>query len=284
MVDFNKPKHLIIAEHFNDPPAPSTSESTGSIISALTQYLPGYMAVQNAQLGPQANAQLEVAKQISPQYSELLNGLYQKYAPQLAQTGVNVDAINRQGAANTDLNILRGSGGDLAKEAVGIDKQLNPEYYKTRALEGDKLSQLLGSINLDNANPEAERLINQESARTGNNTVPQNATNTVSNALSFGSQLQSRRDSLSQALSTATNFLQPSQGQFNPVVTALNRPSSNTGNNQFQGVTNPSNQAYNSGNQLLQTATAANQQSNQINANRRDTLDRVTQVMGSVSV
>lgn len=268
----------------SDPVAPSTSESTASIINSLTQYLPAYMKVQNEQLGPQNQAQLEVAKQVSPEYGKLLDSLYQQFAPSLAKTGTQVENINRTGAAQTDLDILRGSGGDLAREAVKIDKELSPEYYKTRELEANKLSQLLGSIDLNNPNPEAERLVNQENQRSGNTSANPNATTTVANALQFGNEGQKRRDALTEALNTATNFLQPSQGQFNPVVTALNRPSTNAGSSQFAGVTNPSGQAYQSGNQLLGSVTAANQQENQINANRRDSLDRVSQVMGSVSV
>lgn len=267
-----------------DSAAPTTQESTASILQALTQNLPGYMQVANAQVLPQAQAELNTAQQISPAYSQLLTNLYQQYAPQLAQAGTQVENINRTGAAKTDLDILKGSGGDLAREAVKVDKELNPEYYATREKAGKGISDLLGSINLNDANPEAERLINQENQRSGNLSSSANGTNTTANALSFGNELQKRRDALSSALSTATNFLQPSQGQFNPVVTALNRPSTNTGSSQFAGVTNPSNQAYQSANSVLNTATAANQQSNDINANRRDILDRLNQTTSSINV
>lgn len=259
-----------------DSAAPSTGESTAEIMRALTENLPAYMQVQNAQVGPQSQAQLDVAKNISPQYQQLMADLYKQFAPQLAQTGTQVDNISRTGAAKTDLDILKGSGGELVTQAQALDKQLNPEYYKTRELQGQKLGELLGSINLNNANPEAERLINQENQRSGNAGTP-SATNTVSNALSFGDQLEKRRASLGNALNTATSFLQPSQGQFNPVQTALNRPSTNTGVSQFGGVTNPSNQAYQSGGQLLQSNTAVRTQENDINANRRDLLDRLNE-------
>jgi hypothetical protein len=266
---------------FGDPPAPSSSESTSDIITSLTRYLPDYMKVQNEQLGPQSQAQLNAAQQISPAYAKLASELYSIYGPQLARTSGQVENINRTAAANTDLDILKGSGGQLATEAQRIDKQLNPEFYNTRAAAGSKIGELLGSINLNDPNPEAERLVNQENARSGNLATP-SSTGTVANALSFGNEEQKRRDALGQALGQATNFLQPSQGSFNPIVTALNRPSTNAGQGQFTGVTNPSNQAYQSGGQLAGQIGTLVGQKNDINANRRDALDRVNETLTGI--
>lgn len=267
-----------------DRPAPSTQESTADILKALTNNLPSLVSAYDQQAAPIANTELAVAQGVSPAYAELLNNLYKSYGPSLAQTGTQVENINRTGAAQTDLDILRGSGGDLAREAVKIDKELNPEYYATRQAEAGKLGDLLSSINLNNPNPEAERLVNQENIRSGTLNTP-STTNTVSNAISFGNEAQKRRDALTTALNAATNFLAPSQGQFNPVVTALNRPSTNAGANQFAGVQNPTlGSSANIGSNFLGNISSLKGQENQINANRRDALDRVTQVMGSISV
>lgn len=266
-----------------DKPPQSTTESTDQILQALTKNLPAYMQAMNQQVLPQGQAQLQSAQELSPQYNELLSKLYEQYAPRLAQTGAQVENINRTGAAQTDVNILKGPGGELVKQAQALDKTQNPEYYATRATAADKLGQLLGSINLNNANPEAERLVSQESARTGNLSTP-SATSTVSNALSFGNEQQKRRDALGQAISTASGFLQPAQSQFNPIVTALGRNSTNAGASQFAGVQNPSNQAYQSGGNLLNSATQLKTQENEIDANRRDWVDRINESIGSVNI
>lgn len=270
----------------SDPPAPSTGESTASIMQSLTQYLPGYMRVVNEQVLPQARTELKAAQEISPAYTQLLSEIYRQYAPELAKTGTEVERINRLGAADTDLAILQGKGGELARESQKVDRELNPEFYATREKAAGSLSDLLGSINMGDANPEAERLVNQENIRSGNlgNT---NATNTVSNALSFGREADNRRNQLGQAIGLATNFMQPSQGQFNPVVTALNRPSTNTGETRFEGINKPSDQAYQAGQGMFSGITSLRQQENDINANRRDTLDRLnetTSALGGVSV
>lgn len=267
----------------SDPEAESSFDSLNGAMLATIANLPKFLQVTGENILPFEQQKLGAAQAISPGYNQLLTDLYTQSAPKLAQTGADVERINRTGAAETDLAILRGSGGQLAKEGQELDKILNPEFYNTRAATADKLGQLLASIDLNNANPEAERLINQENERTGNANVSSN-TNTVSNALSFGNELQKRRDSLGQALTVATQALQPMQGQFNPIQTALNRPSSNTGENRFAGTQNPGGEAMVAGNNILGQSVGLKQQQNDINANRRDTLDRVTEVMGSVSV
>ena len=266
-----------------DSAAPSTQESTDQVLASFIQRFPDLMRVQNAAVLPQAQTELAAAQAISPAYNDLLTSLYENSTPRLAAAGAKADEINRVGAANTDLNILRGPGSALVTEAQNLDKQLNPEFYKTRAATSDALGQLLASVNLNNANPEAERLVNQESLRTGNDSTP-SATSSLSNALSFGDQLDKRRNSLNAALNTATGFLQPAQGQFNPVQTALNRNSSNSGTNQFAGVQKPGGQAYQSGQGFLNNVTSLRQQENDINANRRDVLDRFNEVTSSISV
>lgn len=250
-------------------------------MSALIQYLPDFMRVLNAEVLPQARTELEAAKEISPEYARLGEELYREFAPLLAKTGVDVERINRTGAADTDLEIMRGSGKDLVTEAQALDRQLNPEFYKAREGASAKLEELLGSINLNDANPEAERLINQENLRTGNAGV-ESSTGTVANALSFGSALSRRRSDLANAINTATTFMQPSQGQFNPVQTALNRPSTNTGESRFTGVEKPGGQAYAAGQGLMNNITSIKMQENDINANRRDILDRFNESLSSI--
>jgi hypothetical protein len=265
-----------------DSAAPQTSESTREMMEAFTETMPAFMQAMNSQVGPAAMAQLGVAQKTSPAYAQLTQDLYSKYAPLLANTGRQIDTQNRLSAAETDARILDTSGRKLADTYKSIDQGLNPEYYKARSEAGGKLSELLGSINLNNASPEAERLVNQENIRSGN-LGNNNATNTVSNALSFGKEMDNRRSQLSNAINTATQFLTPSSNSaFNPATAALNRPTSSTGLSQFGGVDRSGSEAYSSGNNLMGQIGQTNMQENQINANRRDTLDRMNEVTSSL--
>ena len=266
----------------SDPKATKSGRSSADILNTLARDLPQYLNLLNEQVAPQARTELGVAKEISPQYQQLMSDLYKQYGPELARTASDVENISRTGSAQTDVDILRGPGRTLVTEATALDKVLNPEYYKTREAAAGKLGELLSSINLNRPDIEAERQIGQESARTGNIATP-SATSTVANALQFGEAANRRRAVLSNAINTATNFLQPSQSAFNPIVTALGRSSGPAGQSNFLGITNPGQTAYNLGQGFSGNIFGLKQQQLDINAQRRDALDRFNETLGAVS-
>lgn len=266
------------------PKIPSVSESASDMLSALHDYYPGLAGVYRQELLPTAQAELATSQAVSPQYQQLISDLYKQFGPGLATTGAQVDDISRKAAAKTDVDILKSSGGDLARTYSDIDKSINPEYYATRTKTANALEDLLGSINLSDPNPEAERLISQENARSGNLAQP-SATTTVANALSFGSEADKRRNSLEQAINSATAFLGNSStaANFNPATTILNRPTSNTGQSNFAGANttagssaNQASQNFTSGLTQLQSNYANNQ------ANKRDAVDRINEGFSSL--
>lgn len=284
MINFNPPKHLTIGIHFNDPSAPPPQQSMQDILQAFQQNIPGIMSATNSQVVPTAQANLAADKAVSPGEDQLMTQLYQQFAPQLAATGSQIDTANRNATANTDVSILGDQGAKLASEYQTIDKSLNPEYYQVRSQAAKSLGDVLNAASLDKPNIEAERLLNQENQRTGNAVTP-SATNTVSNALNFEDQRQKRISNLSNAISTATSFLQPAtNSQFNPATTALNKPTSSTGLSNFNGVTSGTGSAaYSTGSNLLNSATGLQQSAMDINANRRDVLDRINGVTSSIN-
>lgn len=252
-------------------------------MQALTANFPAYAATLRSQLPATSQAEFDAASQVSPQYAQLLSQLYGTYGPQLAQTGADVERINRVGAAGTDLAILQGPGGALVTQAQALDRSLNPEFYNVREQAAGRLGDLLSSVNPNDPNPEAERLVNQENIRSGNIGVPTNATNTVANALQFGDERMKRVNALGNAINTASNFLQTGRSEFNPVQTALGRPSTNAGASQFGGVTQGAGQnSYGMGQGLSQQIGAFTTQQNDINAGRRDSLDRFNETLGSL--
>jgi hypothetical protein len=246
-------------------------------MQALYAYLPQIMEAYNAQAVPTEVAKLQAAQATSPAYNELLYNIYKNYAPKMAEAGSSIDRQNRIAQAKTDEDILNTSGRNLAKIYKDIDKETNPEYYKVRENTSNKLIDLLGSVNINDATPEAERLVNQESVRSGNIATP-SATSTVSNALQFGNERMKRVNALSEAIGRATDFIQPSQNtQFNAATTALNKPTSNTGLSEFGGVNKAGGENYASGNNYLNAISGFQNNAMQINANRRDVIDRINE-------
>lgn len=254
----------------SDPNVTSLFGSAGHISNALETYLPGITQAITGQYTPTAEAQLGAAQAVSPGYADLMSKLYSQYAPGLATTGANVDAISREGAAGTDLSLLQTYGPQLAAAQRASENALNPEVAAARASAAKGLGDLFGSINLNSPNPEAERLVSQESARSGNIAQP-SATNTVSNALSFGNELQKRRDALGKAISLATGFTQAGQTSFNPVANALTRSPSNTGTSQFTGIDKDTAAAQQTGTDWLTQLSQLQGQKVDLSSQRRAT-------------
>lgn len=258
-----------------DSSAPSPTKDANRLVKALTTYLPQLSQVFNEQILPAEQAQLEASQVISPQYYDLLSNLMTTYGPDLARAGAATEAAAQEASAASNAALLSGSGGNLIRTAENLSRELNPEYYATRANTSDSINSLLGSINLDDPMIEAERLIGRENARAGTLNTP-SQTNTVSNALSFGSELQKRRDALSNAINVATGFLAPAKSSFGAEL-ALGQPKTNTGTSQFGGVIEPTNAGLNTSSQFLGGLTGLRDTGNQINANKRDWIDRVNE-------
>lgn len=230
-----------------DPKAPQTQESMRQILQSFQDGIPGVIKtitpasiLANRQL---ENSKLDIAKKTTNAYQN-----------------IQADAIN-------------GGGRRIAENSLALDKDINPEFYKTRALQEGKFKELLNSINVDpSSTHEAERLINSENHRSGNANVA-SGTSAIRNAIQFGDERMKRQNMLGNALGQATSFLQPSKTNIDPYGNAsvINK-SDGQGYNASVGM----------GNGVLGAASAANQQQNLINSQRRDTLDRVNETMSSL--
>lgn len=262
-----------------EPNIQNSSENVAGLLAGLQKGLPGILNAMNTQVGPAAEAQLKAAQATSPAYNQLLTDLYKQYGPQTAAVGTQIDTANRAAQAQTDSDLLRRYGVSMAQGQRASDNALNPEAAATTALTGTKLDELLNSINLNNANPEAERLVNQEAQRSGNANVG-SATGTVSNALSFGNEMQKRRNALGQALTQATQFI-PAATKNNATMATLNKGTNNAGQTQFAGVSSPTNQSYQTGGQLLDSLTGLKTQSNQMNYDNT-AVNKTSQILGSL--
>lgn len=267
----------------SSPNAPSAGESTEQSLGAVIKYLPAFQELLNKNLKPTAEAEYGVAETVSPKYQKLMTDLYARYGPELARIGADVDRISRTEGARTDAALVEGPGRDLARAYDKTDRELNPEYYNIRSQAGSSLGQLLSGINIDDAGPEAERLINQENIRSGTAAAP-SATTTVGNALQFGNERIKRMGVLSNAIAQANQYMPAAQNQgFNSATAILNRPTSNTGQAQFGGVQQGAGSSANAtGQGLFNNVAGFQNNAAQINANRRDVLDRLNETTSSL--
>lgn len=296
----------------------NTPNTTNRNIQALMQLLPqltqAVTTAQNQAIGPQAQAQLSAAQQTSPGYAELMNSLLNSYGPGLVAEGNKLQGQNISGYTDILNNLLQGSGGQLATNANNLQQKLqqqnNPEYYASRALTSSRLADLLHSIDLSGnlsgtENREISQSLAQDAARRGTQTSPSN-TETIANAMQYGSAGTARKtlaqNQLATAINSATQFLpQSNTGAQNAFQLATSGTSSNNpGLSMFTGINNPSTQTGASGlgsglfGSMQGMSQSGNQdmtsimnnlisQANENHRTQKDLLDQVGQGVGIVS-
>lgn len=266
---------------------PGVQESTGQMLQAYTQNLPALLQATANQSGPVAQTLQNTSNTIAPQQQALESSLYGQYAPELYNIGNHLNSINSAGGINTAISNITGAGGQLATDTENLQKQLDPEYYATRAAAGSQVNNLLNSIDLNGLSgserAEVERSNAQQDAQRGILNSP-SQTATTQNAMNFGSALQAKRNSLANAISTATSFLPSSQGPvnaFNVGSGAASAPATNPGASMFLGAGQSGDaqaQAQNNalGSGLLNSTSSTSQNNASLGQQAR------TQVLGSL--
>lgn len=272
-----------------DPPAPTAQETTSEMLQAVIQHLPALVQV-TGEVAPQSEAdRLAVAQQYAPQWGALQQQMFDLYGPQLGQTAANIEAQARRATAAADADIMSGPGRDLVEQTLELQRLADPEYFALREQMGGQLGNLLGSIDVNGLSPSERRemeaaLYRQNMAR-GNATNP-SAITTLESANQFGSALQAKRNALGQALGVAAGAAPTLRTGIDTLQASLNRPSQAPGlaTSQFAGVQQPDfgDRAFSLSGQLLDQAGQNARQANDINANRRDSLDRFNQTFSTV--
>lgn len=279
-----------------DAPAPSTGESTEETIQAFTKNFPELMRITNEGILPSERAKLEASQAVSPDYSRLQARLFEELGPMLGATSDKIAANQAKSTAESDLSVLRGPGRDLVRESLNVSREADPEYYATREKVGGRLGDLLDSIDLSGSlsggeREEMNRAQAQEGARRGTGTSP-SQTAALANALQFGQASYNRQNNaknqLGQAIGLGTAYLPTAQSGVDPFMVATGKSSRpNAGEGKFTGVqSGVGDNAFGAGNNFMNNITSMRQQENDINANRRDWMDKVNEgvtALGSLS-
>jgi len=240
----------------------ATPNYGGNVGSVMNQYLQNLPQLSQVTSGAQSAADLAAARSAAatqPIYNQATLDAYSRFAPQLSAIGSSIGRSSAMAGAQTNADILNGPGAALSKSATALEQQANPEFYSTRSLTSGKIADLMNSINLSGLSgserAEVERSLGTSQTATGNLGLD-NATNAVSNAMTFGSALQTKRDALASAINTATNFLPQSKASFDPVSLALTgnpntTASASSATGQFNSTPSSSNQAWGMGNNVF---------------------------------
>lgn len=208
---------------FNSP----TPESTSQVLSSYANYLPAVASAVGSTYPGMADNQLNATLGTQPVYDALNLKEQQNYAMPLAQVSQQVASSNANAAANTNLGLLNGVGGQAAQSATNLSKALNPNYNNVIGAASNQATNLMNSYNLGGLSPgeasAAERSMNQSNSGSGNLGLSNN-TNTISNAMNYGAAYDAKRAGLNTALNTGANVAgaaSPNVSGVNPVNIAM---------------------------------------------------------------
>lgn len=203
-------------------------------MQAYNQYLPGYAQSVYDQATPNAQAQLGAYNATMPGYNATNLQQLQQYGLPTTAVQQQIADSNAQQGAQTNLNLLRGTGGQAAGAAMDLSRSLNPNYWNVQDNSSRQAGNLLNSFNINGLSPgeynATERAINQGGQGTGNLGLINN-TNTLSNALNFGGAFNTKQALMGNAINTANQTAQSGLNNgVNPTQLALGTSQTNTGN------------------------------------------------------
>ena len=282
LVYFSNPAGVAL-QCSGDPPAPTATESTAEMMKAYTQYLPELMRVTAQNIMPMEQALLQSRQAISPQQSQLEADLYKQFGPQFAQIGSEIARQNALAQAGTDAAVLAGPGKQVISSALEAQKLADPEYYKARELGLQGLENLFSSLpdagtGLSGAErEEVTRSLARDNIARGN-TQP-GALSTVENAMKFGSagaaRQQQKQAQVAGAVGAAGGFMSPAQSKIDTFQMTTGKPSMNYGDSRFSGPRETGDAAMSMGQGMWQGIGQSQSDAMNVNAKRRDTLDRI---------
>ncbi len=275
--EFHSPNGIVDdARNGGDAPAPSGGESTSQMLGGYEVGLPGFSRVANAQILPNELAQLEAAQSVAPGWAELARNIYAQYGPQMNQLGSDIAAQNAMSQAKSDAAIYAGPGKDIAASALEVAKLNDPEYYATRQAISEKLPELLTGKLTAGEEEAMSRGIARDNTDMGT-AGRQSTLQAARNATLYGGAV---RDRMTDALQLATGALPTFKSGVDTGAQVLGRPTStNTGDSRVPqfGQGQLGQQSGQLSNNLLGQVGENERNRMNINANRRDTLDRFNQ-------
>ena len=264
------------------------SEGTGDSVRSLAKYLPQLAQATAQNVGPYEQALFQARSTIDPQQSALDESLYRYFGPRLSQIGSDIQRQDALNTSSTERDVLAGPGGQTARAAQSLNEELDPEYYGIRAQGASKLSDLLAGQDPNNLTgaemANVERGLNRTNRANGTRDV-RSSQGAISNAMTFGSALDNKRNTLLNTINAIPQNLAAMKSGFDAFQVATGRPSygQNPAAGQFQtGRAGFGSNVQGMSSNLLGEAGQNIRQTQSLTANRRDGLDRAVQVAGAM--
>lgn len=268
-------------------PVQYTSESTRSMLKALTENAPAAIRAIADTMPYTAGKTMDISEAISPRETALQRNIYRDYGPEMNRIGAQIAGENELAAREADVRAIAGPGKQLVSQANELQAVSDPEFYKNRAAIGQAIDKYLSSYSPTELSPTEMAQISRGIGATGGTVTP-SAMNTIKNAQTFGDAGTRRWQNFGNAVAQASSALPALRSGINAFEVATGRPLvSNTGESRLATPVQ-----INPTSAMDTNFGFANNTLNQIGANQRaaiakqkDTLDQVlsaTQSFGNI--
>lgn len=259
----------------------NSNESMNDILQAYKNNLGPMLNVLKAQQPSWEQSQLALTQALSPEYQKLQQQLYTQFGPELAKTASDIENQTALARAQGDAAVLAGPGAQIIAAAKKAAQEADPEYYASRAAVANKLQTTLGAMDPTRLTG-GERAEIQRAAALAHKGPVQDAVDTASNAMQFGSALTNKQATIANTLNNSANALQSMKSSFDPTQVALGRPSTavQQGAANSTGIQNFNNsQLFNQSSQLFGQAGNSNNMYNQGMLAQQNSNNQMKQMM-----
>jgi len=262
-------------------------EGTGKQVQSLAKWLPRLAESTAGAIGPYEQSLFNSRSNIDPQNLALDESLAKYFLPRFSQIGTDIQGQEALNTAQNELNVVNGSGGDLARAGLALNKEIDPQYYNLRETGANKFTDLLNGQDPNRLTgsemANVERGLNRTNRVGGVADVPASSS-AIRNAMTFGGALDKKRNTLVNTLQALPQNLASMKSGTDAFQVATGRPS--YGANPATGQYSTGRSGFGANVQsmsqgLLGEAGQNQRQTQDLTANARDALDRVNETAGT---
>ena len=201
----------------------NTDESIQEVIQAISAYFPEAAKAIRGQYRPQAEAEMGIAREYTPQMGKLATETLGTVGRDMSKIGRELSAEEQMAAAKTEADIMSGPGQQTARAAVEAQKLADPEYFAQREAIVDNLDKVFASMGND---PTSLSKGEQEQIARGlgrTNARVSTPMSTISNAMTFGDAASKRRNEYANLINLRGNMTGALRSGLNMPAIASNR-------------------------------------------------------------
>lgn len=221
----------------------SPQEGVGDVVQALQKHLPNLISAITGTYGNAAKAEVDLARQYSPEIAKIQADVLGKEGKDLARIGREISADEQRSAADVEAEIAGGSGQKITEATRKAAETLDPEFYKSTPLISEGMAKAL-NFDPTRLSKGEEETLSRGLGRTS--TFVPSAMETAKGAMTFGDALEKRRAGYSNTVSQMAGALPSLKSGINPAETTSRRTvMANPGVASYTGIQTPGLQVAN---------------------------------------